>query len=84
MNARTPLVVLRWVAVVLAVVAWLVVIPLVELVLLAGRSVRRLARGLFHRDGRSLAVAGSTSLEAGTRELEPEPSEIRQRRVGSR
>ena len=80
MTLRTPLVVLRWVAVLLAVAAWLIVIPLVELAHVAWRGMRRAARAVARRPDRQLAVASSRTLEPATGKLEP--SDIRQRRAG--
>lgn len=41
MSLKTPLVVIRWIVVVLAVLAWLIIVPIVELVALGIRALGR-------------------------------------------
>ena len=53
MSLQTPLVVIRWILVFLAVLAWLIVIPIYELVALGHRALVRLSR----RAAASLRVA---------------------------
>lgn len=53
MSLQTPLVVVRWILVLLAVLAWLIVIPIYELVALGYRAFVRLSR----RAAASLRVA---------------------------
>jgi hypothetical protein len=44
LSLQTPLVVIRWILVLLAVLAWLIVIPVYELVALGYRALVRLSR----------------------------------------
>lgn len=46
MSLQTPLVLIRWIVVVLAVLAWLIVVPILELVALGYRALTRSARRL--------------------------------------
>lgn len=46
MSLQTPLVLIRWIVVVLAVLAWLIVVPILELVALGYRALSRSARRL--------------------------------------
>jgi hypothetical protein len=43
LSLQTPLVLIRWLAVVLAVLAWLIVVPILELVALGYRTLARSA-----------------------------------------
>jgi hypothetical protein len=79
MTLKTPLVVLRWVLVVLAVAAWLIVIPIVELAAAVGRGMRRAARSVVRR-GPRLAVLSPRTLESATGEIDR--SGLPQRRAG--
>jgi hypothetical protein len=45
LSLQTPLIVIRWVLVLLAVLAWLIVIPIYELVALGYRALVRVSRG---------------------------------------
>jgi hypothetical protein len=67
------------VLVVLAVAAWLIVIPLVELAAVVGRGMRRAARSVVRRAPR-LAVVSSSTLEPATGEIDR--SGLPQRRAG--
>jgi hypothetical protein len=46
LSLQTPLVLIRWILVVLAVLAWLLVVPILELVALGYRALSRSARRL--------------------------------------
>jgi glycerol-3-phosphate acyltransferase PlsY len=67
LSLQTPLIVVRWILVLIAVLVWLVVVPIIELVALAYRTLARAP--IFRRHDDTLLTVSARSTEGpATRE----------------